>query len=472
MDKIENLILSHLINNEDYSRKVLPYLKPLYFEDHTERLIFNEIEKYIKTHNGIPTKQALLIELDQQEGLNENDFELASKYIENVKQPESLEVTSWLLEQSEKFCQDRAIYLAVVDSINILDGKNKNLTKGALPSLLSDALSVSFDPNIGHDYIDDVEQRYEFYHKVEERIEFDLEMFNKITKGGLPPKTLNICLAGTGVGKSLFMCHHASACLTQNKNVLYITLEMAEERIAERIDANLLDMPIDQLIDLPKMMYVKKIDKVREKTKGKLIVKEYPTASASTLHFQNLLSELKLKRDFVPDIIFVDYLNICSSARIKSGSNVNTYTYVKAIAEELRGLAVEHNLPIVSATQTTRQGFVSTDLGLEDTSESFGLPATADFMFAIISTDELEQINQILVKQLKNRYNDPTTNKKFIVGIDRAKMRLYDVEQKAQDDLVDSGQDVPAFDKATGFKITKRHLQKNKDFSSVVFDAE
>jgi len=472
MDKIENLIISHLVHSEDYSRKVLPYLKPLYFEDHTERTVFNEIEKYIKKHNGIPSKQALLIELDQQEGINENDFELAAKYIENIKEPDKLEVTSWLLEQSEKFCQDRAIYLAVVDSINILDGKNQNLTKGALPTLLSDALSVSFDPNIGHDYIDDVEERYEFYHKVEERIEFDLEMFNKITKGGLPPKTLNICLAGTGVGKSLFMCHHAAACLTQNKNVLYITLEMAEERIAERIDANLLDMPIDQLIDLPKMMYVKKVDKLKQKTKGKLIVKEYPTASASTLHFKNLLSELKLKRDFVPDIIFVDYLNICSSARIKSGSNVNTYTYVKAIAEELRGLAVENDLPIVSATQTTRQGFVSTDLGLEDTSESFGLPATADFMFAIISTDELEQINQILVKQLKNRYNDPTSNKKFIVGIDRAKMRLYDVEQKAQDDLVDSGQDIPAFDKATGFKITKRHLQKNKDFSSIVFDSE
>ena len=463
--KIETLILSHLVHNEEYVRRVLPYLKPIYFEDHTERLVYQEIESYIKKHNGVPSKQTLLIELDQKEGLSENDFELTTNYVNNINQPDDLEVSSWLVEQSEKFCQDRAIYLAVVDSINILEGKNKDLTKGALPELLSTALAVSFDPNVGHDYIEDVEERYDFYHRIEERIEFDLELFNKITKGGLPTKTLNICLAGTGVGKSLFMCHHAASCLAQNKNVLYITLEMAEERIAERIDANLLDVPLDQLMELPKAMYVKKVEKL--KTKGKLIVKEYPTASASTLHFKALLNELKLKRDFVPDIIFVDYLNICSSARIRSGSNVNTYTYVKAIAEELRGMAVEYDLPIVSATQTTRQGFTSSDLGLEDTSESFGLPATADFMFALISTDELEEINQILVKQLKNRYNDPTSNKKFIVGIDRAKMRLYDVEQKAQVDLVDSGQDdVPAFDKATNGRMSKK-----KDFSALVFDA-
>ena len=463
--KIETLILSHLVHNEEYVRRVLPYLKPIYFEDHTERLVYQEIESYIKKHNGVPSKQTLLIELDQKEGLSENDFELTTNYVNNINQPDDLEVSSWLVEQSEKFCQDRAIYLAVVDSINILEGKNKDLTKGALPELLSTALAVSFDPNVGHDYIEDVEDRYDFYHRIEERIEFDLELFNKITKGGLPTKTLNICLAGTGVGKSLFMCHHAASCLAQNKNVLYITLEMAEERIAERIDANLLDVPLDQLMELPKAMYVKKVEKL--KTKGKLIVKEYPTASASTLHFKALLNELKLKRDFVPDIIFVDYLNICSSARIRSGSNVNTYTYVKAIAEELRGMAVEYDLPIVSATQTTRQGFTSSDLGLEDTSESFGLPATADFMFALISTDELEEINQILVKQLKNRYNDPTSNKKFIVGIDRAKMRLYDVEQKAQVDLVDSGQDdVPAFDKATNGRMSKK-----KDFSALVFDA-
>ena len=466
MQKIETLILSHLLYNEQFSRKVLPYLKPTYFEDHTEQLLFKEVESYIKKHNGIPNKQAIEIELDQKEGLSENDFELAVEYLKKVSEPDSLDVSSWLIEQSEKWCQDRAIYLAVVDSINILEGKNKTLTKGALPELLSDALSVSFDPNVGHDYIEDVEERYDFYHKVEERIEFDLEMFNKITKGGLPTKTLNICLAGTGVGKSLFMCHHAAACLTQNKNVLYITLEMAEERIAERIDANLLDVSIEQLAELPKTMYVKKVDKVKSKTKGRLIVKEYPTAAASTLHFKNLLQELRLKRDFAPDIIFVDYLNICSSARIRAGANVNTYTYVKSIAEELRGMAVEFDVPIVSATQTTRSGFTSTDLGLEDTSESFGLPATADFMFAIISTDELEELNQILVKQLKNRYNDPTSNKKFIIGIDRAKMRLYDVEQKAQIDLVDSGQeDVPAFDKATGGRMSRK-----KDFSALVFE--
>tara|TARA_B100000686_G_scaffold262049_1_gene275290 strand:- start:1983 stop:3386 length:1404 start_codon:yes stop_codon:yes gene_type:complete len=466
MQKIETLILSHLLHNEDFSRKVLPYLKSTYFEDSTERLVFKEIESYIKKHNGIPTKQALQIQLDQQEGLSENDFELSTEYVKTINEPESLEVSSWLLEQSEKFCQDRAIYLAVVDSINILEGKSKTLTKGALPDLLSNALSVSFDPTVGHDYIEDVEERYDFYHKIEDRIEFDLEMFNKITKGGLPQKTLNICLAGTGVGKSLFMCHHAAACLTQNKNVLYITLEMAEERIAERIDANLLDVSLEQLIELPKTMYVKKIDRVKAKTKGKLIVKEYPTAAASTLHFKALLNELKLKRDFVPDIIFIDYLNICASARIKAGAQVNTYTYVKAIAEELRGMAVEFNVPIVSATQTTRSGFTSTDLGLEDTSESFGLPATADFMFAIISTDELEDLNQILVKQLKNRYNDPTSNKKFIIGIDRAKMRLYDVEQRAQVDLVDSGQeDIPAFDKATGGRLSRK-----KDFSTLVFE--
>jgi len=462
MIRIEKLILSQLIHNENFTRKVLPYIKSKYFEDGIEQLLFLQVEQYVQKYNGLPTKEALLIELNQKEGLQETQYDQAIEYVESIVKPESLEVTSWLLEQTETFCQDRAIYLAVVESISILDGKNTTLSKGILPELLSDALSVSFDPHIGHDYIDDVEQRYDFYHRVEDKIEFDLDMFNKITKGGLPTKTLNICLAGTGVGKSLFMCHHAATCLTLNKNVLYITLEMAEERIAERIDANLLDVSLDQLAEISKAMYIKKIEKVKQKTKGKLIVKEYPTASASTLHFKNLLSDLKLKRSFIPDIIFIDYLNICCSARIKAGSNVNTYQYVKAIAEEIRGMAVEYCVPIVSATQTTRSGFTSTDLGLEDTAESFGLPATADFMFAIISTDELEELNQILVKQLKNRYNDPTHNKKFMIGIDRSKMRLYDVEQSAQKDLVDSGQDAPP---AVG-----RTPSKKRDFSNLVYE--
>ncbi len=462
MIRIEKLILSQLIHNENFTRKVLPYIKSKYFEDGIEQLLFLQVEQYVQKYNGLPTKEALLIELNQKEGLQETQYDQAIEYVESIVKPESLEVTSWLLEQTETFCQDRAIYLAVVESISILDGKNTTLSKGILPELLSDALSVSFDPHIGHDYIEDVEQRYDFYHRVEDKIEFDLDMFNKITKGGLPTKTLNICLAGTGVGKSLFMCHHAATCLTLNKNVLYITLEMAEERIAERIDANLLDVSLDQLAEISKAMYIKKIEKVKQKTKGKLIIKEYPTAAASTLHFKNLLSDLKLKRSFIPDIIFIDYLNICCSARIKAGSNVNTYQYVKAIAEEIRGMAVEYCVPIVSATQTTRSGFTSTDLGLEDTAESFGLPATADFMFAIISTDELEELNQILVKQLKNRYNDPTHNKKFMIGIDRAKMRLYDVEQSAQKDLVDSGQDdTPA---------VGRMSSKKRDFSSLVYE--
>ena len=464
---METIILSSLINNEEFVRKSLPFLDARYFDDASDKQIFKLIKTHLDQHNVLPTKEILLIELDGIDNLNQDFFESIQNRITQLSSENKVEDQSWLTTQTEKFCQDKAIYNAVVDSIGILEGKDTKLSKGAIPQLLSDALSVSFDPNVGHDYIEDVEARYDFYHKEEEKIEFDLEMFNKITKGGLPTKTLNICLAGTGVGKSLFMCHHAASCLSLNKNVLYITLEMAEERIAERIDANLIDVDLAQLAELPKPIYLKKVEKIRNTTKGKLIVKEYPTAAASTLHFKALLNELKLKRDFIPDIIFIDYLNICSSARIRAGSNVNTYTYVKAIAEELRGMAVEFDVPIVSATQTTRQGFTSTDLGLEDTSESFGLPATADFMFALISTEELEEINQILVKQLKNRYNDPTQNKKFIIGIDRAKMRLYDVEQKAQIDLVDSGQeDVPAFDKATGGRMSKK-----KDFSALVFDA-
>ena len=372
----------------------------------------------------------------------------------------------WLLDTTEKFCQDKAIYNAVVESISILDNPKSKSDKGVIPDILSDALAVSFDPHVGHDYLDDSDARFDYYHRVEERIPFDLEYFNKISKCGLTQKTLNICLAGTGVGKSLFMCHVASSCLSQNQNVLYITLEMAEEKIAERIDANLLDVSIDDLHDLPKDIYDRKINNLSKTIKGKLIVKEYPTASASVNHFRALLNELNLKRSFVPDIIFVDYINICTSSRIKAGANVNSYTYIKSIAEELRGFAVEYKIPIVSATQTTRSGYSNTDVGLEDTSESFGLPATADFMFAIISTEKMEQLGQILVKQLKNRYNDPTINRKFVVGIDRAKMRLFDVSQAAQDELVDTGQedDTPSFDVATNGKFKKR------DFSG--FDYE
>ena len=458
LERIERLILSHLIHNENYSRKVVPYVKDEYFEDPSEKLVFKLIQEYILKHNDLPTKQSLSIDLDQLDGIHESEDTKSSEIINSLNKPESTDITPWLVEQSETFCQDKAIYNAVVNAISILEGNEKtHLSKGAIPTVLSDALAVSFDPHIGHDFIEDAENRFDFYHRIEEKLEFDLEMFNKITKGGLPKKTLNICLAGTGVGKSLFMCHQAAAALSVNKNVLYVTLEMAEERIAERIDANLLDIPISQLEEIPRDMYKKKIEKLKGKTKGKIIIKEYPTASASAMHFKNLLGELKLKRNFVPDIIFIDYLNICTSSRIRAGANVNSYTYIKSIAEELRGLAVEHDVPIVSATQTTRTGFTSTDIGLEDTSESFGLPATADFMFALISSEEMEELNQMLVKQLKNRYNDPTSYRKFIVGVDRSKMRLYDVEQKAQEDIADSGQnDEPLFDVSTGNRMRNK----------------
>ena len=458
LERIERLILSHLIHNENYSRKVVPYVKDEYFEDPSEKLVFKLIQEYILKHNDLPTKQSLSIDLDQLDGIHESEYTKSSEIINSLNKPESTDITPWLVEQSETFCQDKAIYNAVVNAISILEGNEKtHLSKGAIPTVLSDALAVSFDPHIGHDFIEDAENRFDFYHRIEEKLEFDLEMFNKITKGGLPKKTLNICLAGTGVGKSLFMCHQAAAALSVNKNVLYVTLEMAEERIAERIDANLLDIPISQLEEIPRDMYKKKIEKLKGKTKGKIIIKEYPTASASAMHFKNLLGELKLKRNFVPDIIFIDYLNICTSSRIRAGANVNSYTYIKSIAEELRGLAVEHEVPIVSATQTTRTGFTSTDIGLEDTSESFGLPATADFMFALISSEEMEELNQMLVKQLKNRYNDPTSYRKFIVGVDRSKMRLYDVEQKAQEDIADSGQnDEPLFDVSTGNRMRNK----------------
>jgi len=433
--RIELMVLKHLLNDEGYARRTLPYLKPDYFQERHEKTIYQEIDKYISQYNALPTREALIIELDNNGKISDEDFSECSSIIGELTITEEVD-KEWLIEKTEKFCQEKAIYNAIMDSISIIEGNSKE-EKGAIPELLSDALSVSFDPSIGHDFLDDADDRWDFYHRIEERIPFDIDYLNKITKGGLPKKSLNIILAGTGVGKSLAMCHMASANLLDGKNVLYITMEMAEEKIAERIDANLLNVTLDDLASLPKDMYDKKITRVKGKTSGKLIVKEYPTASAHTGHFRHLLNELRLKRSFIPDIIYVDYLNICMSSRIKSGSNVNSYTLIKAIAEELRGLAVERVVPIVSATQTTRSGYTSSDIGLEDTSESFGLPATADFMFALISTEELEELNQIMVKQLKNRYNDPTLYKRFVVGVDRAKMRMYDVEQEAQEDVLD-----------------------------------
>jgi hypothetical protein len=437
---LETTILKNLIYNEEYLRKVLPFLKSEYFTNRIEKLIYNEISSFATNYNTSPTTESLGIAIREKNNISAEEVEKCETYIKEIEASKETQTKmEWLIDKSELFCQEKAIYNAVLGSISILDGKDKTHEKGAIPKILSDALAVSFDNSIGHDYLDDSDSRFEFYHRVEQRIPFDLDYFNKITKGGLPKKTLNIALAGTGVGKSLFMCHVAAGCMTQGKNVLYITLEMAEEKIAERIDANLLNVTVDELSELPKDLYDKKVNKVKQMTTGKLIIKEYPTASASSIHFRTLLNELHLKRNFVPDIIFIDYLNICCSARIKAGANVNSYTYVKAIAEELRGLAVEFGVPIVSATQTTRSGFTSSDPGLEDTSESFGLPATADLMFALISSEELEALGQIMVKQLKNRYSDPTLHKRFVLGIDRSKMRLYDVEQQAQNGIVDSG---------------------------------
>ena len=444
---IERTALSNLVSNEDYCRKVLPFIKPDYFSIKEERIVFEEITNFVDKYRKMPTKTSLEIEVETRKDLTETEHQ---KIVDIIKTLDATDVDmEWLVDTTEKFCKDKAIYNAIVDGIGIIDGKDTKRGADAIPSLLTDALAVSFDNAVGHDYFDDSEKRFDFYHKVEERIPFDLEFFNRITKGGLPQKTLNIALAGTGVGKSLFMCHMAANCLSQGKNVLYITLEMAEERIAERIDANLMNVSMEDLHDLPKTMFESKIKKIQKKTNGTLIVKEYPTASAHSAHFRGLIKELSIKKSFKPDMIFIDYLNICASSRLKGAANVNSYTYIKSIAEELRGLAVETNVPIMSATQTTRGGFTSTDIGLEDTSESFGLPATADFMFALISNEELDELNQIVVKQLKNRYNDPTMNKRFVVGIDRSKMRLYDVENKEQEDLVDSGQDEPTFDKTT-----------------------
>ena len=458
MDKVEFLILRNLLYNEEYVRKVLPFIKADYFENHNEKVVFEEILKFVEEYNQPATKEVLCIETEKRQDINDTSFKEITQLIGHLENDPT--EFGWLVDTTEKWCRDRAIYLALMESIQLADGKDESKDRDAIPSILSDALSVSFDTHIGHDYLIDYEERYESYHRKEDKIEFDLEYFNKITKGGLPNKTLNIALAGTGVGKSLFMCHVASSALLQGKNVLYITLEMAEEKIAERIDANLLNVSIQDIIDLPKQMYTSKVTNLAEKTQGTLIIKEYPTASAHSGHFKALLQELALKKSFKPDIIFVDYLNICASSRYRGNSTVNSYSYIKAIAEELRGLAVEANLPIVSATQTTRSGFGSSDVELTDTSESFGLPATADLMFALISTDELEGLNQILVKQLKNRYNDPTISKRFVVGIDRPKMRLYDCEQSAQEDIVDSGkeqeythQEEKFKDKFGGFKF-------------------
>ena len=463
---IETNILSQLIHSEQYARKVLPFLKEEYFQTITDRLLVTKIKEYMEKYNVPPSKDALYIELENTDSLSEADYSNTVSQVEQLKQDDDVN-EQWLIDKTEEFCQEKAVYNAIMESIHIIDGKSKSKTKQAIPQVLSEALAVSFDNHIGHDFIEDYQQRFDFYHHKEERVPFDLDYMNRITKGGLPRKSLNIILAGTGVGKSLAMCHFAASNMMEGKNVLYITMEMAEEKIAERIDANLLNVKVDELVNLPKDMYDKKINDLRQRTPGRLIIKEYPTASAHAGHFRHLINELKIKRNFTPDIIYIDYLNICSSSRTKAiGGTINSYTFIKAIAEELRGLAVEKNVPIVSATQTTRSGFNSSDLGLEDTSESFGLPATADFMFAIINSDEMEQLGQLMVKQLKNRYNDPTLFKRFVIGVDRAKMRLYDVEQTAQDDIVDDGPVMDNTDVGKGLNQAFGNKHK-KDFSDL-----
>ena len=465
MERIEKTILKNLLYNEEFTRRVFPFLDPKYFLNSIDRIVFQQIYEFIDLYKNRPTKEALIIDLSNHKKITETEFQSATDLINELKEEEKPN-DEWLVAETEKFCQEKAIYDAVMNSIQIIDGKDKRLTKDSIPEILSDALGVSFDTHVGHDYIENVDERFDFYHRVEDKIPFDLDFFNQITKGGLPRKTLNIALAGTGVGKSLFMCHVAANCLMQGKNVLYVTMEMAEERIAERIDANLLNLPIDDVHSLPKDLYERKIDLLKMQTAGKLIIKEYPTATAHTGHIRTLLNELKLKRNFSPEIVFVDYLNICASSRFKYNANVNSYTYIKAIAEELRGLAVEMNVPIVSATQTTRSGFNSSDPGLEDTSESFGLPATADFMFALVTSEELDKLDQVMVKQLKNRYNDLTVNKRFVIGIDRSKMKLYDLSQSAQENITDSGQieeDIPKFDKS---KFGQRMFEE-KDFGGI-----
>jgi len=466
--RIEHIIFGNLIENEEYGRKVIPFLKEEYFTDTVDRKIFSIIHEYVGKYNNFPTKSAVEIDLNDVGGLSDDQFKLAKEVVSGLDKSEDRDV-AWLVDNTEKFCKDKALYNALMQSIQIVDDSKKNsISVGSIPQILTDALGVSFDSHIGHDFLNDAAERYEFYHRKEVRIGFDLDFFNKITQGGLPRKTLNIALAGTGVGKSLFMCHNAAQNLMSGQNVLYITLEMAEERIAERIDANLLGVTLDDLKDLPQAIYYKLVGKVKERAKGKLIVKEYPTACAGSANFRHLLNELKIKKNFIPDIIYIDYLNICASSRIKPGSNVNSYTYIKAIAEELRGLAVEFNVPIVSATQTNRSGFSNSDVGLEDTSESFGLPATADFMFALITSEELRQLNQIMVKQLKNRYGDPSVHTRFVIGVDYSKMRLYNVEASAQEDLVQD-EDRPVFDNsASGYRLENESKPVSK-FEKIKF---
>lgn len=468
--KIETVILQNLANDDEYMRKVIPFLKRDYFLDNSDKIIYDKIKDFIDQYNAIPSKDALVISVQNDKSLNEDQYKEVAEAILQLDPTEHNK--DWLYKETEKFCKDKAIYNAILSSIAIIDGRDKARTEDGIPQLLQEALGVCFDNNVGHDYIDSSDQRFEFYHKIESRIPFDLDYFNRITNGGMPNKTLNVCLAGTGVGKSLFMCHVAASVLAQNKNVLYITLEMAEERIAERIDANLMNITMDQLKELPKAIFDNRIEKIKDRTQGKLIIKEYPTAGAHTGHFKALLNELQLKRQFKPDLIIIDYLNICASSRFRGGANINSYTLIKSIAEELRGMAVEENVPILSATQTTRGGYGNTDVELTDTSESFGLPATVDFMFALISTEDLEAMNQLMVKQLKNRYNDPTINKRFVIGVDRAKMKLYDLEQSAQKNIMDSGirEDKPKWntnDNGGPVQMKKQYGQPTRDFSKI-----
>jgi replicative DNA helicase len=460
-ERIERTALRNLVFNEEYTRRVIPFIRKEYFEDRAERTIFEEIQKFVTEYNKNPTRETLEIDLQKRKDLNETEYNRIVDVIKSLN-PQEVDL-DWLINTTEKFCKDRAIHNAVLDGIHIIEGKDNRRSPEAIPDILSDALAVSFDNSVGHDYLEDIDSRFDFYHTKEEKIPFDIDFFNKITKGGLPPKTLNVALAGTGVGKTLFMCHLASHILSLNKNVLYITMEMAEERIAERIDANLINVSMEDLQSLNRKMFTDKVTKISSKTTGKLIIKEYPTASAHAGHFRTLINELALKKTFKPDIVFIDYINICASSRFKPGANVNSYTYIKSIAEELRGLAVECNFPIFTATQTTRTGFVSTDIGLEDTSESFGLPATADLMLALISTEELEEAGQMMIKQLKNRYNDPTINRKFVIGVDRARMKLYDVEQSAQT-LVNQKLDEEGEKYVERYSKEKTPEEKYKDF--------